>query len=92
MLDQSSRKVLVEGRVHFLGQYRVCAMGPGSDRSTALRDRDLEKGIKEQEPKSVFEVENTSANSQSTSPSCPMVEGVHPGSCKSKPISRNVVE
>ena len=61
-------------------------MGPGSDRSTARRDRDL-KGTKEQEPKSVFQVENTSGNSQSTSPSCSRGERIHPGSCKSDAIS-----
>ena len=50
---------------------------------------EVSKGIKEQEPKSVFEVENTSGNSQSTLRSCSMAEGVHPGSCKSNGISRN---
>ena len=44
--------------------------------------------MKEQDPKSVFEVENTSGNSQSTSPSCPMAGGVQPRSCKSNAISR----
>ena len=49
---------------------------------------EISKGIKEQEPKSVFEVENTSGNSQSTSPSCAMTGGVRPGSCRSNAISR----
>ena len=49
---------------------------------------EISKGIKEQDPKSVFEVENKSGNSQSTSPSCSMVVGVHLGSCKSNAISR----
>ena len=31
---------------------------------------EISKGIKEQEPKSVFEVENTQGNSKSTSPGC----------------------
>ena len=43
MLDQPSLEVLVEGRVHFFGQDRLYAMGPESDRSTVLRDRDLER-------------------------------------------------
>ena len=42
MLDQHSREVLVEGRFHFFGQNRVYAMAPRSDRSTAIRNRDLE--------------------------------------------------
>ena len=42
VLDQPSREVLVEDRVHFFGQNKVYAMGPGSDRSTALWNRDLE--------------------------------------------------
>ena len=62
-------------------------MRSGGDRSAALRNR-ISKGIKEQEPKSVFEVENTSGNSPSTSPNCAMTEGVQPGSCKSNAISR----
>ena len=49
---------------------------------------EISKGIKEQEPKSVFEVENTSGNSQSTSPNCAMTGGVQPGSCMSNAISR----
>ena len=38
---------------------------------------DISKGIKEQDPKSVFEVENTSGNSQSIRSSCSMA-GVGP--------------
>ena len=49
---------------------------------------DISKGIREHDPKSVFEVENTSEKSQSTSPSCSMVGGSQPGSCKSNAISR----
>ena len=49
---------------------------------------EISKGIKEQDPKSVFEVENTSGYSQSKSPSCSMAGGVQPGSCKSNAISR----
>ena len=49
---------------------------------------EISKGIREQDPKSVFEVENTLGNSQSTSPSCSMAEGVHPGSYKSNAFSR----
>ena len=49
---------------------------------------EISNGIKEQDQKSVFEVENTSRNSQSTSPSCSMAEGVHPGSCTPNVISR----
>ena len=48
----------------------------------------ISKGIEEPDPKSVFEVENTSGNSQSTSPSCSMAGGVQPGSCKSNAMSR----
>ena len=39
-------------------------------------------GIKEHDPKSVFEVENTSGNSQSTSSSYSMAGGVQPRPCK----------
>ena len=49
---------------------------------------DISNGIKEQEPKSFFEVENTSGTSQSTSPSCSMPGGVQQRSCKSNAISR----
>ena len=42
----------------------------------------------EQDPKTVFEVENTSGKSQSISPSCSMVGGSQPGSCMSNAISR----
>ena len=49
---------------------------------------DIMKGIKDQELKSVFDGENTSANSQSTSLSRSMAEGVHLGSCISNAISR----
>ena len=49
---------------------------------------EISNGIKEQDQKSVFEVENISGNSQSTSPSWSMAEGVHPGSCKLNAISR----
>ena len=48
---------------------------------------EISNGIKEQDPKSVFEV-NTSGNSQNISPSWSMAEGVHPGSCRSNAISR----
>ena len=48
---------------------------------------EVSKGIKERDPKSVFEVKNISVNSQNTSPSYSMAEGVHPGSCKSNEIS-----
>ena len=48
---------------------------------------EVSKGIKEQEPKSVFEVENTSGNSQSMPSSCSMAAGVHPWSYKSNAIS-----
>ena len=83
VLNQTSREVLIKGSIHLFGQNRVQAMRSGGDRSTALRNRDLE-GHQGANPKSVFEVENISGNSQSTSPSCSMVEGVHTGSCKSK--------
>ena len=71
MLDQPSREVLVKDRFHFFGQNRVYAMGP---RVTGAlpSGTEISKGIREQDPKSVFEVENTSGNSQSTSPSCSM--------------------
>ena len=49
---------------------------------------EFSKGIKEQDPKSVFEVKNISGNSQNTSSSYSMAEVVHPGSCKSNAISR----
>ena len=87
VLDQPSLEVLVEGRFHFFGRNRVYAMGPRSYRSTALRNRDLE-GHQGAAPKSVFEVEKTSGNSQSASPSCSMARGVQPGSRKSNAISR----
>ena len=49
---------------------------------------EFSKGIKEQDPKSVFEVKNISGNSQNTSSSYSMAEVVHPGSCKSNEVSR----
>ena len=51
-------------------------------------ETDISKGIREQDPNSAFEVENTPGNSQNTPPSCSMAGGVQPGSCKSNAISR----
>ena len=49
---------------------------------------EISKGIKKQDPKSVFEGENTSGKSQSTSPSRSMAGGFQLGSCKPNAISR----
>ena len=49
---------------------------------------EISKGIKEQDPNSVFEVENTSGKSRKTSPNCSMAGGSQPGPCKSNAISR----
>ena len=81
MLDQPSREVLVKGRVHFFGQIEF--MRWGREVTGALPSgTEISEGIKEQDPKSVFEVENTSGNSQRTSPSCSIAGGVQPRSCK----------
>ena len=45
VLNQSSRVVLVESRVHFLGQDRDYAMGPGRDRAQPS-GTEISKGIK----------------------------------------------
>ena len=58
MLNQPSREVVVKDRVHFFGQYRAYAMGP--EVTGALPSgTEISKGIREQDPKYVFEV-NTS--------------------------------
>ena len=49
---------------------------------------EISNGIEEQEPNSVFKVENTSGNPQSTSPYCSMTGAVQPGSWKLNAISR----
>ena len=43
VLDQAYREVLVQGDVNILGQNRVDAMRPGSDRRATFRDRNLER-------------------------------------------------
>ena len=62
-------------------------MRPGGDRSTALRNRNLERhqGAR---AKVRFRGGETSGNAQSTSPNCAMTGGVQPGSCRSNVISR----
>ena len=52
---------------------------------------EISKGINEQDPLSIFEVENTSENSQNTFSSCSMKEGVQPESYKSNAICRRCV-
>ena len=87
MLNQPSHEVMVEGRSTSLAKIEF--MRWGQEVTGALPSgTEISKGITEQEPKPVFEVENTSRNSQGTSPSGSMAEEVHPGSCKSNPISR----
>ena len=49
---------------------------------------EISKGLREQDPRPIFEVGNTSGKSQSTSLSCLMVGGSQPGPCKSNAISR----
>ena len=87
MLDQPSREVLL--RVACTSVAKIGFMRWGREVTGALpTGTEILKGIKEEDPKSVFEVDNTSGNSQSTSPSCSMAGGVQPGSCKSNAISR----
>ena len=49
---------------------------------------EISKGIREQEPKTVLDVEQTSGISLSTSLSGLMAKGVRSGSCKSNSIAR----
>ena len=86
-ISPAARRVLVKDRVHFLGQRGF--MRWGRQVTGALPSgTEISKGINSQDSKSVFEVENTSGNSQSTSLSYSMAGGVQPGSCKSNEISR----
>ena len=50
------------GRIHLFGQYRVYAMGREMTRALPS-GTEISKGIKKQDPKYVFEVENTSGKS-----------------------------
>ena len=64
MLNQPSHEVMVEGRSTSLAKIEF--MRWGQEVTGALPSgTEISKGIKEQEPKSVFEV-NTSGNSYST--------------------------
>ena len=49
---------------------------------------EITKGIREQEPKSVLDLEKTSAKLQRTSPSCSIAKGVQPGPRRSKATAR----
>ena len=69
---------MVQGGVNFLGRNRIDAVGPGSDRYVTFRDR-ISKGIREQESKSVLDLEKTSDKSQRTSPSCSIANGAQSG-------------
>ena len=52
---------------------------------------EISKGIRKQDPKSVFEVENTSGKAQSASSNCLMATGPQPGAFKSNAIPRRCV-
>ena len=79
MLDKSSHEVLVKNRVHLCGQYRVFLWG--RERTGAQPSgTEISEGIKEQDPKSVFEVENASETSQSPSLSRSMARESRRGS------------
>ena len=76
-------------RVAFSSLAKIEVMRWGREVTGALASgTEISKGMKEPHTKSVFEVDNASGNSQSTSPSCYMAGGVQPGSCKSNEISR----
>ena len=76
----------LRGCVHFFDQNRVYAMGPGCDRSTALRDRDLE-GHQGARPK--VRLRGGEHIGKFTEHTTEVFDGrgVHPGSCKSNTIS-----
>ena len=86
MLDQTGSEVLIEGGVHLS---KIGLMRCGREVAGALPSgTEISNGIREQEPKSVLELEKTSGHSQRTSPSSSIAAGVHSGLCKSKVISR----
>ena len=77
MWDQAGGQVLVEDGVRLFGEYGVYPVLTGGDRGAA-RGYGILKVIKEQKPKSVFDVEKTSWNSQRTSPKSSTTDGDHP--------------
>ena len=87
VLDQTGSQVLIEGGVHLFSQ--IGLMRCGREVTGALPPgTEISKGIREQEPKSVLELEKTTGNSQRSSPSSSMAAGVYSGLCKSKVFSR----
>ena len=88
MLDQTCSEVLIEGGVHLFGQ-NIGLMRCGRKVTGSLPSgTEISKGVREQEPKSVLELEKPSGNLQRTSPSSSMAAGVHYGLCKSNVMSR----
>ena len=77
MLDQAGGQVLVKDGVRLFGEYGVYPVWTGGDRGAARGYGNLE-GDREQEPKSVFDVEKTAWNSQRTSPKSSITDGDHP--------------
>ena len=61
----------------------------GREVTGALSSRtEISECIREQEPKSVLDLEKTSAKSHRTSPSCSMARGLQPGPSRSKETAR----
>ena len=69
VLDQSFSQVLVQGVVDFLGQIGLILWGREVT-GVLPSGSEISKGTWEQEPKSVLDLEKTSAKSRRTSPSC----------------------
>ena len=77
MLDEASGQVLVKYGVGLSGKDGVDAVWTGSD-GCIIRWNGVLNGIREQEPKAVFDVEKTSINSCRTSPKALMTAGDQP--------------
>ena len=83
MLEQACRDVLVQGGVNFLGQIRLI-WSVWEVTGAQPSGTEISKGIREQGPNSVLDLEKTSAESQRTSPSCSIANGVQVWAVKVK--------
>ena len=88
MLDQARGEVLIQGSTS-LAIIRLMRCGREVTGALGALPSEIEisKGIMEQEPKSVLELEKTPGKLRRTSPSSSMANGVQSGPCRSNAIA-----
>ena len=77
VLDRAGREVLIQSRFD-LAKIRLIWWGR-EETAALFSGTKISKGIREQQPKSVLDLEKTSAKSRRTSPSCSIANGLQSG-------------